>query len=366
MCYGDLVSYTEGCEGTEEQAIRSHPARLEFTIEDESVGMRLDRFLAAQLPDLSRTRIQSLMDEGRVLVNGAVLKPSYRVEANDSVGVEIPVPPPPGVEPEAIPLDVIYEDEDIAVINKPANMIVHPGAGADSGTMVAALLHRFGSANGLSTIGGPLRPGIVHRLDKGTSGALVIARTDAAHKALVEEFREREVEKMYVALLHGKMKGESGRIEMPIARDLRRRSRMTARRFVRQGLYQQSLQLEGREARTDWHVRLRLGAFTLVDADLHTGRTHQIRVHFSALGSPVVGDTLYGAPRQERVGTAVLPQLERNFLHAARVAFVHPRTGKRVEFRAPLPAALQTYLRNLAAVTGTDSARVDAALKEFL
>jgi 23S rRNA pseudouridine1911/1915/1917 synthase len=328
--------------------------QFEFAVGAEHAGMRLDRFLAAQLPDLSRTRIQLLMDEGRVRVSGAALKPSYRVELDEMVAVEIPPTPPAGVEPEAIPLDVLYEDEDIAVINKPANMIVHPGAGADAGTMVAALLHRFGVVNGLSTVGGPLRPGIVHRLDKGTSGALVIARTDAAHKTLVEEFRDREVEKIYVALLHGKVKGEAGRIDMPIARDLRNRSRMTARRR------------EGREARTDWRVRLRLGAFTFVEANLHTGRTHQIRVHFSTLGCPVVGDTLYGAPREERVGAAVLPPLERNFLHAARVGFVHPTTGKHVEFRAPLPHELQSYLRDLGRATGTASAAVDAALKEFL
>ncbi len=328
--------------------------QFEFAVAAEHAGMRLDRFLAAQLPDLSRTRIQLLMDEGRVRVNGAALKPSYRVELDEMVAVEIPPTLPPGVEPEAIPLDVLYEDEDIAVINKPANMIVHPGTGADAGTMVAALLHRFGVVNGLSTVGGPLRPGIVHRLDKGTSGALVIARTDAAHKTLVDEFRDREVEKIYVALLHGKVKGEAGRIDMPIARDLRNRSRMTARRR------------EGREARTDWRVRLRLGAFTFVEANLHTGRTHQIRVHFSTLGCPVVGDTLYGAPREERVGAAVLPPLERNFLHAARVGFVHPTTGKHVEFRAPLPQELQSYLRDLGRATGTASAAVDAALKEFL
>ena len=328
--------------------------RVEFIVEAEHAGTRLDRFLTAQLPELSRTRIQSLMDEGRVLVNGSVVKPSHRVEVGEVISVEIPEPPPAGVQPEPIPLDILYEDADIAVIDKPANMIVHPGAGADSGTMVAALLHRFGSADGLSSIGGPLRPGIVHRLDKGTSGALVIARTDAAHKKLVEAFRDREVEKTYVALLHGKLKGESGRVEMPIARDLRRRSRMTARRR------------EGREARTDWRVRLRPGAFTLVEADLHTGRTHQIRVHFSALGCPVVGDALYGAPRHERVGTTLLPPLERNFLHAARVAFPHPRTGERVEFRAPLSPELQAYLRTLADATGTDSVKVDAALKEFL
>jgi 23S rRNA pseudouridine1911/1915/1917 synthase len=334
--------------------VKTVAEQLEFSVAAEHAGMRLDRFLAAQLPDLSRTRIQGLMDEGRVRVNGATLKPSYRVELDEMVAVEIPPTLPPGVEPEAIPLDVLYEDEDIAVINKPANMVVHPGAGADAGTMVAALLHRFGTVDGLSTVGGPLRPGIVHRLDKGTSGALVIARTDAAHKKLVEEFRDREVEKIYVALLHGKVKGEAGRIDMPIARDLRNRSRMTARRR------------EGREARTDWRVRLRLGGFTFVEANLHTGRTHQIRVHFSTLGCPVVGDTLYGAPREERVGAVVLPALERNFLHAARVGFVHPTTGKHVAFRAALPPELQTYLRDVGRATGTASAAVDAALKEFL
>ena len=328
--------------------------QVEFTVSAENAGMRLDRFLATQLPELSRTRVQSLIDEGRVRLNGVAVKPSHRVEPGEIVVVEIPAPPPSGVEPEPIPIDVIYEDGDIAVINKPANMIVHPGAGAEAGTMVAALLHRFGGMDGLSRVGGPLRPGIVHRLDKGTSGALVIARTDAAHKALVEEFRDRGVEKTYVALLHGRAKGESGRIEMPIARDLRRRSRMTARRR------------EGREARTDWRVRLRLGGFTFVEADLHTGRTHQIRVHFSALGTPVVGDTLYGAPRQEHVGKDLLPPLGRNFLHAARIAFEHPRTRKRVEFRAPLPPDLSGYMKNLARQTGSDPAPVDAALKEFL
>jgi len=330
--------------------------QIEFIVEPDHAGTRLDSFLAAQLRDLSRTRIQALMDEGRVLVNGLAAKPSYRIEVNEIIAIEIPQPPEPAVTPEPIPLDILYEDADIAVINKPANMIVHPGAGADAGTMVAALRHRFGAGDGdgLSSVGGPLRPGIVHRLDKGTSGAIIVARNDAAHKRLVEAFRGREVEKTYLALLHGNLKGESGRIEMPIARDLRHRSRMTARRR------------EGREARTDWRVRFRVGAFTLVEADLHTGRTHQIRVHFSALAAPVVGDTLYGAPRQERVGNTVLPSLERNFLHAARVAFDHPRTSERVEFRAPLPSELQAYLRNIARATGIDSARVDAALREFL
>jgi 23S rRNA pseudouridine1911/1915/1917 synthase len=233
-------------------------------------------------------------------------------------------------------------------------MIVHPGAGGGAGTLVAALLSRYGTTGGLSTIGGPLRPGIVHRLDKETSGVVVVARTDAAHLKLVTEFRDREVQKTYVALLHGAVKGEAGRIELPVARDLRRRARMTARRR------------EGREARTDWRVLLRLGSFTLIEAGLHTGRTHQIRVHFSALGWPVVGDTLYGAPRQERISAALRPPLGRNFLHAVRLAFSHPRTGKRVEFRAPLPDDLVSYLRTIALATRTESRLIDAGLREFL
>jgi len=325
----------------------------EFVVSAEDAGQRLDRFLVSQLPELSRARIQSLMDEGRVQVDGASRRASHRVAPGEHVAVEIPPPPPAGVEAETIPLDVLYEDADVAVVNKPAGMIVHPGAGANAGTLVAALLHRFGSG-GLSTIGGPLRPGIVHRLDKQTSGAIIIARTDEAHRKLVEDFQERLVQKTYVALLHGKIKGEAGTVDFPVSRDLRRRSRMTARRR------------EGRAARTDWRVRLRLGAFTFVEADLRTGRTHQIRVHFSALGCPVVGDTLYGAPRQERADSQLLAPLGRNFLHAARVAFDHPRTAKRIEIRAPLPAELRDYLVALGSAAKADRTLIDALLREYL
>jgi 23S rRNA pseudouridine1911/1915/1917 synthase len=327
---------------------------INFTVAPEYAGQRLDRYLAAQLADLSRSRIQSLIEEGRVSVNSAVRKASHRVEPGEEVIVEIPPPRPAGVEAEPIPLEVLYEDEEVAVINKPAGMIVHPGAGADAGTMVAALLARFGGIEGLSTVGGPLRPGIVHRLDKGTSGAILIARNDAAHRKLVDDFRDRRIEKTYVALLHGRIKGDAGTVELPVARDLRRRTRMTVRRR------------EGRAARTDWRARLRLDGFTLIEADLRTGRTHQIRVHFSALGCPVVGDTLYGAPRQERVGSELLAPLGRNFLHAARVAFLHPRTARRIEVRAPLPSELTGYLASLARAVRADPASIDAALREFL
>jgi len=334
--------------------LKDSTTQMEFVVSSEHAGQRLDRFLALQMPEMSRTHVQSLIDEGRVRVDEVACKPSSRVVPGETVTVEIPPAPPPGVEPEDLPLEILYEDEDVAVVNKPAGMIVHPGAGVGSGTMVAALLHRFGGMEGLSTVGGPLRPGIVHRLDKDTSGALVIARNNAAHRHLVEEFRERLVEKTYLALLHGKVKNDAGRVELPIARDLRRRSRMTARRR------------EGREARTDWRVLLRFSGHTLVEARIHTGRTHQIRVHFSALGCPVVGDTLYGAPRQEHAGSELLPHLGRNFLHAASVAFAHPRTGERVEVRAPLPSDLRAYANDLARASGTDAGLVDAALRNFL
>ncbi|MFZ0523058.1 MAG: RluA family pseudouridine synthase [Candidatus Acidiferrales bacterium] len=339
----------------------SAASRSEFMVAEEQAGQRLDRFLAAQFPDMSRTHVQTLIDEGRVLVSGIAKKPSHHVESGEQISVEIPAPALPGVEPENIPLALLYEDADIAVVNKPAGIIVHPGAGADTGTLVAALLYHFG-ANGLSSVGGPLRPGIVHRLDKGTSGAIVIARNDTAHLKLIEEFRDRRVQKTYVALLHGVVKGNKGTIELPVARDLNRRSRMTSRRS------------EGREARTDWRLRLRLGNFSFIEADLHTGRTHQIRVHFSALGFPVVGDTLYGAPHQERIGRELLPSLGRNFLHAARIAFTHPRTGQQVEFRAPMPEELVAYIRNLGEKTesaggaagGAQDSSIDAALKDYL
>jgi 23S rRNA pseudouridine1911/1915/1917 synthase len=324
---------------------------LQFTVDEEDQGLRLDRFLAAQTTQLSRTRLQELIAEGRVRVNGITTKPSQRLEAGQVIDVEIPAPAPAAILPEAIPLEVLYEDDDLAVINKPAGMVVHPGSGNDTGTLTAALLNRFGE---LSAVGGPRRPGIVHRLDKETSGALIVARNDETHRALVEEFQSREIEKEYVALLHGKLRTATGRIELPVARDLRRRTRMTTRRR------------EGRPARTDWRTRLALGAFTLVEAALHTGRTHQLRVHFSALGCPVVGDTLYGAPREERVGSTVLPELGRNFLHAARVRFVHPRSGKSLEVRAPFPPELTAYAQRLAAAFGGSVAAIDAALAPYL
>ena len=310
-----------------------------FIVTSDAAGQRLDRFLAAQLPTLSRSRIAELIDEGHVRVNGARAKRAHHVVAGE--GIDIALLPRPALEavPEEIPLDILYEDDDLLVVNKPAGMTVHAGAGASRGTLVNALLHRFQQ---LSTVGGPLRPGIVHRLDKDTSGALVVARNDFAHRHLAGQFQKRTVEKTYVALVHGRLKRDTGTIDLPVGRDPVRRTRMTTRRRA------------GRDARTDWKVLARLESFTLVLVRIHTGRTHQIRVHFSALGHPVVGDTLYGAPRQVRVprnASAPAP-LGRNFLHAARISFEHPRTGKRMTLAAPLPPELRQFARELSRACG--------------
>jgi 23S rRNA pseudouridine1911/1915/1917 synthase len=309
-----------------------------FAVEPEAAGQRLDRFLAARLAELSRTRIAELIESGHVRVNGLPSKPSHRVTAGDAIEIEILPRPPLEAAPEAIPLDVLYEDDDVIVVNKPAGMTVHAGAGCARGTLVNALMHRYGT---LSGVGGPLRPGIVHRLDKDTSGVLVVARNDRAHQRLAGQFLARTVEKTYLALLHGRLASDAGRITLPVARDLKLRTRMTTRRR------------EGRPALTDWRVVERLGAFTLVSARLHTGRTHQIRVHFAALGHPVVGDALYGAPRAPRAGRTPLPPLGRHFLHAERICFEHPaRPGEFVEVSAPLPSELEAFLLQLRSAVG--------------
>ena len=325
------------------------PRRLIASAED--AGRRLDLYLASRLPELSRTRIQELIDEGRVRVGERLPRRAQRVATGDIIDVEVLPRPALAAEPEEIPLDLLYEDDDFVVVNKPAGMVVHAGAGATHGTLVNALLYHLGT---LSSSGGAVRPGIVHRLDRGTSGALVVARNDAAHRALADQFRARTVHKTYVALLHGRLARDTGTIALPVARDPRRRTRMTAR--LR----------NGRAARTDWRVLLRLGNFTLVAAEPHTGRTHQIRVHFTATGHPLVGDTLYGAPLRARAARVLLPPLDRVFLHAARLAFAHPRTGAPVEVRAPLDRGLRAYLGELASAVEIEPRSIDAALRGYL
>ncbi|HET8922014.1 MAG TPA: RluA family pseudouridine synthase [Candidatus Acidoferrum sp.] len=331
-----------------------------FEVEPEEAGARLDRVVAARCPDLSRTRVQELIDSGLVLIDGkAAKKGSLHLRGTEKILVEAPGRPSIVAKAEAIPLDVLYEDDDVIAINKPAGMTVHAGAGNVSGTLVNALL---GRGQSLSQAGDPLRPGIVHRLDKETSGVILVAKNDAAHAKLGEAFRRREVKKTYIALVQGNLKEKSGRIELAIGRDPIRRTRMTTERKAWHG----AAIANPRAARTDWRVLAHVGKATLVEVQLHTGRTHQIRVHFSALKHPVVGDTLYRAAAQLRTGKVTLPPLERNFLHAAKLGFAQPRTEAWIEVRAALPSELRAFLQELAAASGEPQSRIDAALAGYL
>jgi 23S rRNA pseudouridine1911/1915/1917 synthase len=326
-----------------------------FVVGAAEAGERLDRVVAGHCKELSRTRAQELIEASLVLVDGHAAKGSSRVREGQRVSVEERARPPMTAEAEAIPLEVLYEDEDVIVINKAAGMTVHAGAGNPTGTLVNALL---GRGQGLSQAADLLRPGIVHRLDKDTSGAIVVAKNDFAHAKVAEDFRQRVVKKTYLALVEGALGEERGRIELAISRDPLRRTRMTTRRSA--------ILQNAREARTDWRVLARFAETTLLEVQLHTGRTHQIRVHFAALKHPVVGDTLYGATGQLRVGKTILPALERNFLHAAKLEFRQPRTQEWVEVRAPLPGELREYLRKLSAAVGENDAHIDAALAAYL
>ena len=335
---------------------QSNEASLhEFIAAASDAGQRLDRFVATNYPELSRTRVQELIASGLVLVDSRPAKGAHRLRAGERVRIQIQPRPPLRAEPESIPLDILYEDSDVIAVNKPAGMTVHAGAGATRGTLVNALL---GRGQALSQGGDALRPGIVHRLDKDTSGIILVAKNDAAHAKLSEAFRQRQVQKIYLALAQGLFKQDSGTIDLAIARDPRRRTRMTARRSLLLG--------NAREARTDWRVLARIDSATLLEIRLHTGRTHQIRVHFSAIHHPVVGDTLYGAAAQLRIGKITLPQLRRNFLHAAQLGFTQPRTGAWIDLRAPLPHTLGDFLRQLATAAGESPARIDAALAPYL
>jgi 23S rRNA pseudouridine1911/1915/1917 synthase len=305
----------------------------------EDAGKRLDQFLASRLDSVSRARVQEMIAGSLVLVNDAAAKPSLKLRCGERITVlgEAQRAPLKAIA-EEIPLDIVYEDDDLAVINKPAGMMVHAGAGAtddarNRGTLVNALLHHM---NNLSGVGGALRPGIVHRLDKETSGLILVAKNDDAHRKLSAQFAAREVKKKYVALVHGWVKKDSGTLAQSISRDPVRRMKMTAR-------------LEGgRAAVTHYRVVRRLdtkfGKFTLLDVKIDTGRTHQIRVHVATMGHPVVGDTTYGAPAQARGKSAVIV-LKRNFLHAAELEFRHPRTAQTIALKSELPEELQQFLR---------------------
>jgi len=321
---------------------------LTFTVAVEDAGKRLDQFLVSQLPETSRARVQRLIGDGKVLINDTLAKASFKLRGGESVRIlaAAHVPPLRAVA-EDIPLDIVYEDDDLAIVNKPAGMMVHAGAGAtederNRGTLVNALLHRFGQ---LSEVGGELRPGIVHRLDKATSGLIVVAKNDESHRKLAAQFAHRQVKKTYIALVHGWIKQDHGTISSSISRDRVRRTRMTTRRSG------------GREAITHYVVQKRIasgyGKFTLLELRIDTGRTHQIRVHVASLGHPVVGDTLYGAPREIRGKSGHAVSIPRNFLHAAKLELRHPRTGEVLSFSRPLPAELQEFLRRVATVQGS-------------
>jgi len=319
-----------------------HPAI--FSVTSEQAGRRLDQYLVSQLPDISRARVQELIAQEKVTVDGSPAKPSARLRGHEQIEVlgEVERPPLRAVA-EEIPLEIVYEDEELAVINKPAGMMVHAGAGStenarNRGTLVNALLHHFGA---LSKVGGALRPGIVHRLDKATSGLIVVAKNDLAHRELAAQFSGRRVKKTYIALAHGWVEADRGTINAPIQRDAIRRTRMTTRRSG------------GRAALTRYQVERRIQSdfdkFTLLRVEIATGRTHQIRVHLASMGHPVVGDTLYGAPGEVRARDQQRLSLNRNFLHAAEIQFEHPTTRKRLRFESAIPNQLTEFLQSLEA-----------------
>jgi 23S rRNA pseudouridine1911/1915/1917 synthase len=334
----------------------NEPRNLE--VPPEAAGQRLDHFIATQLEGVSRSRVQLLLDQGDVLVNGAQAKPSLKLRGGEQIVITgEPHPAPLRATPQDIPLDVVYEDKHFAVVNKSAGMMVHAGAGEtedarNKNTLVNALLFRF---KALSSTGDDLRPGIVHRLDKETSGLIVIAKNDAAHSKLAELFSSRQIRKTYIALVHGRVEREKGSITAAVSRDPLRRTRMTTRPAENSRTAVSHYEVVQR-------IDTRFGKFTLVRVRIETGRTHQIRVHMASIGHPVVGDSLYGAAGQltdqaalqasssranRRKNAPERLKLGRNFLHAARLEFTHPFTGKPLELEASLPPELTSFLASV-------------------
>jgi 23S rRNA pseudouridine1911/1915/1917 synthase len=337
------------------------PVRDELLVPRTAHGTRLDRWLVEQCPQLSRGRLQELIAEGLILVNGAAAKASLKLRGGEQIVVEARQRLPLRAEPESIPLDILYEDDDLLIVNKPAGMSVHAGAGNSRGTLVNALLGRGQNLSRGGSQADALRPGIVHRLDKQTSGLIIIAKNDYSHAKLAESFRTRAVKKTYIALVEGQLENRTGKIELPIGRDPVHRTRMKT--FAQQSSqHHRNPAGRMREARTEWRKLAELAPATLLEVQLHTGRTHQIRVHFSAVRHPLVGDSLYGAAPKLNVGNTELPVLGRQFLHAAKLGFPHPRTGQWIEARAPLPQDLRDFLNIL---VSTDGRSLEAA-SEYL
>jgi 23S rRNA pseudouridine1911/1915/1917 synthase len=298
-----------------------------LTVPTTAAGARLDRWLADAVPTLSRARLRVLIDDGHVRVDGAVRKAAHRLHGGEAVTVEIPPAPPQELAPEPIRLVVVYEDDDVLVVDKPAGMVVHPGAGHATGTLAAAALAH---APGIGGVGGPRRPGVVHRLDKDTSGLLVIAKTSRAYEALTAQLAARTVRRRYLAVVHGRVKAPAGIVDAAIGRDPHHRRRMAAHS-------------RGRRAVTHYRVVERFTEFTLVEARLETGRTHQIRVHMASLGHPIVGDDLYAGRRRPPPGVT----LNGYALHAVELAFRHPVTQNEVVFTSSVPARMEALLSHL-------------------
>jgi len=303
-----------------------------LTVTSDDEGVRLDTFLASQIAGWSRARLQQLIADEEVLVNGKPSKPSQKLRLNDAIEVELVASATDVFAPQAIPLEIIYEDETLVVVNKPAGLVVHPAAGIHSGTLANALAYHFDQ---LSKRAGKIRPGIVHRIDKDTSGLLAVAKTELAHEKLADQFRARTVFKSYLALVHGVMERDTGRIDQALARDPKNRTRMAVVRA-------------GRSALTLYRVKQRYERFTLLDVEIKTGRTHQIRVHLASLKHPVVGDETYGGGRDNTVRDpkvkVEIRKLGRQFLHAGELGLTHPVSGEQMRFEAPLPPELKHFL----------------------
>lgn len=306
---------------------------ITLTVDVGDAGKRLDAFLAENIDGWSRSRLQRLIEDEDVLVNEKPAKPSYKLRENDEIEVDLVEVPAAKFEPEDIPLDIVFEDEFLAVINKPAGMVVHPGAGVQSGTLANAIAHRFSLVTSHSSLA--TRVGIVHRLDKDTSGPIVVAKDEQTAEELSRQFHDREVEKSYIALVHGSPEKNSGKIEAPIARNKHNRLRM-------------KVAPSGRSALSLWKVKKRFEKFTLLDVEIKTGRTHQIRVHLASINHPVVGDAIYNEGRDNTISDIhirnAVSTMRRFFLHAERLAFTHPKTGERLEFTQPLPSELTAFL----------------------
>ena len=315
--------------------INKFPLRLfSWVVSTEVAGVRLDRFIALQLPEESRSQIQNWIRKGCAKVNSATVKTGYRARLGDAVTLEIPWTPPPEPFPEEIPLDVLYEDADIAVINKPAGMACHSGAGLRSGTLVNALLYRMGPIEA----GDPERPGIVHRLDKFTSGVIITAKNNFSHRSLARQFKLREINKEYIALVHGVPSPPAGTIDIAIGRDPGNRKKMSVRARRK------------RDAVTHYAVKEDFGFSALLDIRIETGRTHQIRVHMAGKGHPVVGDFFYGGNRAQNLPAPIAKIAEttrRPFLHSRRVEFTHPCSGERLTITAKLPEDFEYILKEI-------------------